>query len=154
MHITIAAADTTQMPQILHFLEALFIELGEERASLDFLTPSLIESLLESGKTWAFLAKVAHKPVGLLTLTESQAAYAGGAYGVMDELYVLPEFRSHQVGKALIEQAKTIAQQRGWKRIAVTAPTDKKWHRTVQFYEKNGFTFTGPKLKWVIEEVQ
>ena len=42
-----------------------------------------------------------YKTVGIATLTESQSIYAGGNYGLLDEMYVLPEFRSANIGKNL-----------------------------------------------------
>jgi hypothetical protein len=40
-----------------------------------------------------------------------------------------------------------VARERGWRRLDVTAPPGDAWRRTVAFYEKNGFVFTGPKLR-------
>lgn len=67
---------------------------------------------------------------------------------MIDEMYVLPEYRSQNAGGLLVEKAKEIGKERGWKRIDVTAPTEERWKRTVSFYEKCGFVFTGPKLKY------
>ncbi len=104
--------------------------------------------ILSNRKTQVLKACLdSHGIIGILTLTESQAIYAGGYYGVIDEMYVDPEFRSKDVGKKLVQQAKDPATEKGWKRIDVTAPTDGNV-RTIRFYEKNGFVFTGPKLKF------
>ena len=134
----------------IELLTALYLELGEEKESLDYLNKELLEKILATDKTKIYLGKSNEKIIGLFTLTESQAIYAGGTYGVIDEMYVLPAYRSQNIGKIFLEKIKKIGIEKGWKRIDVTAPTEEKWKRTVRFYEKNGFVFTGPKLKWKV----
>lgn len=85
--------------------------------------------------------------VGLLTLVETFALYAGGNYGVIDEMYVAPEYRSRGAGKMLLAAAKELGRQKRWLRLDVTAPPEVEWQRTVNFYEREGFVFTGPKLR-------
>lgn len=149
MKIKNASPDETK--KVKQFLANLYLELGEEQESLEFLTDELIISMVNNGSTKIFLAEDNDGIIGLLTLTESQAIYAGGKYGVIDEMYVIPEYRSKQVGALLVNKAKEIAQEKNWKRIDVTAPTEERWKRTVAFYEKCGFVFTGPKLKFQLE---
>lgn len=86
--------------------------------------------------------------VGILTLVETFAIYAGGNYGVIDEMYVAPEYRSQGVGKMLLDAAKEYARRKNWLRLDVTAPPEEEWRRTVKFYEREGFVFTGPKLRY------
>lgn len=62
-------------------------------------------------------------------------------------MYVKPHLRSNYIGNVIIENIKLIGKQRQWKRIDVTTPNEKKWKRTITFYEKCGFVFTGSKLK-------
>lgn len=108
-----------------------------------------LEDLAAEGDRFvALLAREgAAEPVGVLTLTESFAIFAGGRYGVIDELWVDPARRSSGVGRVLLEAAVAVARERGWRRLDVTAPGGDAWRRTVAFYEKNGFVFTGPKLR-------
>lgn len=47
----------------------------------------------------------------------------------------------------LIQKVIAIALTKNWKRIDVTAPTNENTS-TINFYKRNGFTFTGPKLKY------
>ncbi len=148
MVISIIQAGAKEINTIIALLKELYLELGEEADSIVFVNEELIENIINSKKTAIYLAKSElGNAVGIITLTESQAIYAGGSYGTIDEMYVIPEFRSNRVGLLLMEEVKAIGQIRGWKRIYVTAPTEKRWERTVLFYEKCGFQFTGPKLK-------
>ena len=102
----------------------------------------------EGGRFSAFLALGPKgEAVGVATLFEAFAIYAGGHYGVIDEMYVEPEYRSRGVGGKLLDAVKDHARRRGWMRIDVTAPPEKRWERTVKFYEAQGFVFTGPKMR-------
>jgi GNAT superfamily N-acetyltransferase len=83
---------------------------------------------------------------GIMTLVECFAVYANGYYGVINEMYVKPQFRSHGIGGLLVKSAKKWGIECSWRRIDVTAPESERWIRTQQFYEKQGFVFTGPKL--------
>ena len=85
-------------------------------------------------------------PVGLITLTESISIYAGGEIGVINELYVLPQWRSEGVGKMLIDETKALAEARGWRRLEVTTPGD-EYEKTIHFYEREGFFRIGPRMK-------
>lgn len=88
--------------------------------------------------------------LGILTLSTAFAIYANGEYGVIDEMFVAPPHRSSGIGALLVNAARNIGKQQGWKRIDVTAPESERWERTRHFYEKLGFVFTGPKLKLLL----
>ena len=89
------------------------------------------------------------KIIGMISFTESQSIYSGGIYGSIDEMYVEPQYRSSKIGHLMVEKVKKMALERKWTRIVVTAPTGDN-ERAVNFYERNGFQFTGPKLKWLV----
>ena len=89
--------------------------------------------------------------VGVLTLAECFAIYAGGRFGIINELYVSSGHRSEGVGERLVAAACEYGKTRDWRRIDVTAPAGERWQRTVAFYERLGFVFTGPKLKLILE---
>lgn len=88
--------------------------------------------------------------VGVITVAESSSLSAGGRYGVINELYVVPDYRSEGVGKMLMDFAKEIGQQQGWARIEVTTPGD-EFDKTLRFYEREGFMKIGPRYKFMIE---
>ena len=147
--IEIVQAGAADRAAVLDLVERLLVELEErpeEFAGID--RARVLAELAEAGDRFAaFLAREDGRDIGILTLTEHVAIYAGGRYGVIDELYVAPGRRSAGVGATLIEAAKTHGAARGWRRIDVTAPPGAAWERSVRFYEKLGFVFTGPKLR-------
>jgi GNAT superfamily N-acetyltransferase len=104
-----------------------------------------------SGRFLALLAKEESGAViGVLTLSTSFALYAGGEYGVIDEMYVRPGYRCRGVGRQLVVAAMAIAHEKGWFRLDVTGPEDERGERAVHFYKKLGFEFSGPKLRLLV----
>ncbi len=81
---------------------------------------------------------------GIITVAECISISAGGIYGVINELYVLPPWRSGGVGRLLVSQVVALAEERQWRRIEVTTPGD-DFSRTLHFYEKEGFYRIGPR---------
>lgn len=152
--MTLEQVNNSSSHIIIQFLKELYQELGEESESIQFLTPDFVKQMLSANSTEVYLAYDHNKEaVGMITLTESQAFYAGGKYGAIDEMYIKPGYRSNNLGSQIIMELRQIAKRKGWKRLDVTAPAEERWQRTVDFYKKNGFEFTGPKLKLKIHGV-
>jgi len=143
----------SDLPEVLRLVERLLAELADETdefAGLD--RERTLSDLERERQANGFVALLARNDgggaaIGVLTLTETFAIYAGGRYGVIDELYVEPAHRSAGIGRLLLEEAVAVARERGWRRLDVTAPPGAAWSRTIAFYEANGFVFTGPKLR-------
>ncbi len=132
----------------------LLQELGEEGDDLGTLNEKKVTTEWKQAgdRFQVFAAKTSDGTIiGVMTLVETFAIYANGNYGIINEMYTDPEFRSGGVGAALIDAAKEYGKARAWERIDVTAPESESWERTRRFYESQGFTFTGPKLKFVLK---
>jgi GNAT superfamily N-acetyltransferase len=100
---------------------------------------------------WAFVGVDADSaPVVFATLAESFAVFAGGRYGILNELWVRGDSRSTGIGAMMIEHLAEFGRQRGWRRMDVSAPQDPKWDRSVEFYLARGFQRTGRKLKLML----
>ncbi|MEW8500042.1 MAG: GNAT family N-acetyltransferase, partial [Candidatus Thiodiazotropha taylori] len=109
----------------------------------------ILQDLIEQNKYIVFIAcSERNESIGLLTLYESYALYAGGAFGTIPELYVQPAYRSSQVGLRLLLHAREFAASKGWSRLEVTTPPLPQFDKTLAFYEREGFAITGGrKLK-------
>jgi len=106
--------------------------------------------LLSEGSGFhAFLFQVESISVGVITVSQSAAIYAGGHYGVIEELYVEPEFRSKLIGKALLGKVMSFAREQRWPRLEVSTPENERWQRTIDFYRREGFVDNsiGERLK-------
>jgi GNAT superfamily N-acetyltransferase len=150
--MTIVRLSIDDASEVLDSVLALLRELGQEAEGLGQLD---VERTMQG---WRRLSERVHvlaardsggAIVGVLTLCEEFAIYANGLLGVINEMYVVPSSRSQGVGKRLIDEAKALAREMGWSRLDVTAPESARWERTRAFYRREGFTFAGPKLKYV-----
>ena len=112
-------------------------------------TTARLKDFIDREKYGVFVAYDSdHRAIGFVTLCESYALYAEGAFGTIPELYVRPEHRSKDVGLRLISAAKSFGVARGWKRLEVTTPPLPQFDKTLAFYEREGFAITGGrKLK-------
>jgi GNAT superfamily N-acetyltransferase len=97
---------------------------------------------------WAYGAFDEDRLVGVCTLAESFAFFANGTYGIINELWVDPEYRSAGLGGQLLSFIIEQARVQGWQRLDVSSPTEERWIRSFDFYIKYGFSFTGKKLKY------
>ncbi len=138
---------------VFDWVMRLLTELGEEGDELGALAENkVLQAWREMAERFhVFVAKNETGEIcGILTLAEAFAIYANGNYGIINEMYVAPEYRSAGIGARLVDAAKNFGRQKGWARIDVTAPESERWERTRRFYEKQGFVFTGPKLKFLL----
>lgn len=112
-----------------------------------------LKSAILENKTTILIAKSQNLPVGIITIYEGFALYANGLFGVISELFVLPEYRKQNVGKALIDNAKEYAKKQNWSRLEVATPPIQAFERSLAFYEKEGFELSGGrKLKFEINK--
>ena len=153
MQTRIIRASSEQLGVVLVLVERLLAELsdqGNPSEALDCagIVPQLIAA---SDRFIAFLAlNEEGTPIGVVTLTEAVAVYAGGLYGIISELYVEPAYRSTGIRRELLKVVHAEARSRGWTRVDVAAPPASRWDRTFRFYVQNGFVFTGRKLKYLL----
>lgn len=108
-----------------------------------------LKEFVDHEKYFVFVARSrSGSPAGFISLYESYALYAEGAFGTIPELYVRPEYRANGLGLRLVSQAKSFGASRGWTRLEVTTPPLPQFDRTLAFYEREGFAISGGrKLK-------
>ncbi|KPV39597.1 hypothetical protein AN478_10725 [Thiohalorhabdus denitrificans] len=100
---------------------------------------------LRAGTYRSFLARKEREvgPLGLINVTEAHALYAGGAFGLVPEFYVRPEWRSQGVGRELLNAVRRLGREREWGRLELTTPPLPAFERTYAFYEREGLTVAG-----------
>lgn len=101
------------------------------------------EELLSAGHYAAIIGWSDVTSVAVSTITETYALYAGGKIGVIQEFYVIPEFRCSGVGAMLLEQVKNYGQKQGWSCIELCSPPLPEFERTLSFYQNNGLVPVG-----------
>lgn len=144
--INLVVADESHTGVVAEMLASLFAEVGHTLTA-----PEIADMFIEIDEDSLHSTLLAMnddgEAVGVLTLVESLALYAGGRIGVINELYVVPPYRSEGVGKILLDAAKELAEERGWQRLEVTTPGE-QYEKTLQFYEREGFLPIGPRYKF------
>ncbi|CAK0779781.1 GCN5-related N-acetyltransferase [Gammaproteobacteria bacterium] len=115
-------------------------------------TTTRLKDLISRDKYFVYIARnEIDNAVGFVSLSESYALYAEGAFGTIPEFYIRPKYRSLGVGFRLMLLAKSHGRSMGWKRLEVTTPPMPQFERTLSFYEREGFTIAGGrKLKVVL----
>lgn len=142
--------------EIADFLAILYAELFGIDAVLSeqVLQKSKAQWIKEPSRHRAFkVIDNSDEAVAFFTLAEAFAFFAHGAYGIINELWVMPKHRSKGVGGEVLAMIKALAKENGWGRIDVSAPPFEEWIRTFEFYQKYGFVFTGKKLKFINSEI-
>ena len=141
--------------EIVRLVNDLISELTGKRFVINEIEAiEFIERSIEKRDYFAFLAlDDRQNALGIITVGESGAVYAGGAFGVIHEFYIVREMRSNGIGNQLIEKVKETAAVMGWKRLEAGAPPYPRWERTTNFYLREGFAEIGPRLKWIAEPI-
>ena len=148
--ISVQAAQDKDVAIVSSFVHALLDELsGGKPPAIEGVT-EVAEVILAGSSVITAIAYADDDPVGVMTLNECAAIYAGGKFGEISELYVRPDMRSQGVAQQLLDHAQQEPRARGWKRIEVGAPSQPDWHRTLNFYLRNGFDEVGPRLRRLV----
>jgi GNAT superfamily N-acetyltransferase len=138
------------VPDAVHvgrFANALLMELSRSLSRNDERVEPANRLLALGDRIFGFLAFEQEEPIAAITISENAAIYAGGMFGIITELYVIPELRSAGVAKMLINAATSIGRERGWRQIEVGAPHQPAWERSLKFYLRARFVEIGPRLK-------
>jgi len=141
--ISFRIADSSNTASVAMLLAALFEEV-EHTPNAEEIADMFAEIDEDDSHSTLLALNEDEDIVGILTIVECLSISAGGKYGVLNELYVVPEYRSEGVGKMLVDEAKDLAESRDWKRIEVTTPGD-EFSKTLRFYEREGFYRIGPR---------
>jgi ribosomal protein S18 acetylase RimI-like enzyme len=101
---------------------------------LDFVKDGLVKR-----RSVLLAAKVEEKIVGyaLLTLPREQTFEVRETFGIVNELYVLPEFRRKGIGKKLLEQCLNRIKAEGFKTARISVLSGDKG--AIRLYKKLGF---------------
>lgn len=148
--IELLVADESHTDLVAALLAGLFEEVGHDLEAPEIAARFVAIDSDDRHSTLLALDGDSGDAVGVVTVTESLALYAGGRIGVINELYVVPPFRSEGVGKILLDAVKTLADERGWARLEVTTPGE-DYDKTLHFYEREGFFRIGPRFKYDLD---
>ena len=140
-------ADAAEIARMAKALTDEIIEMiGEGHFDIDpQVSASLAQEWMEADHYISYIAldETAGTTIGMATLCESRSIYAQGVFGIIQEFYVAPQWRSREVGAHLVEACVAHGRASGWKRLELATPPLPEFARTVSFYKDNGFEPTG-----------
>lgn len=101
------------------------------------------QEFIEKGYYTAILGTYAGEAIALATIAQTYALYAGGKIGVIQEFYVVPEFRSRGVGEQLIAQVRAYCETNAWSCMELCTPPLPEFERALSFYQAHGLVPVG-----------
>ncbi|OUQ29660.1 GNAT family N-acetyltransferase [Massilimicrobiota sp. An134] len=116
MNIIFEKASRKDVPIILQFIKDLarYEKLENEVIA----TEELIEEwLFDKEKAEVIFAVVDHKKIGFALFFHNFSTFLGRADLYLEDLYIMPEYRGHGYGKAMIKELARIAVERGCGRL-------------------------------------
>lgn len=116
MNIIFEKASRKDVPIILQFIKDLarYEKLENEVIA----TEELIEEwLFDKEKVEVIFAVVDHKKIGFALFFHNFSTFLGRAGLYLEDLYIMPEYRGHGYGKAMIKELARIAVERGCGRL-------------------------------------
>ena len=140
-------SEITDEKRIQSYICSLYAELFGESAIPTQAEFEHIFNVLSEHFHTAYEVTAGSDVVAFFTLSESFSIFAKGRYGIINELWVSPDYRSRGIGSNVVDEIVSLAKLNGWSRIDVSAPPNAEWDKTFEFYQKCGFEFTGRKLK-------
>jgi GNAT superfamily N-acetyltransferase len=148
LNYEIKRAELKDSYSIVILVQSLLSELHKKDVDLNLeCSVEVCSRIIANDDNRIFIALDKEKVIGVITVVQSMAIYAGGRFGIINEFYVLPEYRSCGVGNLLIEETIKLGKSKEWHRIEVGAPNENNWQRTIDFYIRENFTPIGPRLK-------
>jgi ribosomal protein S18 acetylase RimI-like enzyme len=104
-------ARRTDVPRLLYLMQAFYAEDGmlfhQEPAGR-----ALLRLIEEPALGWVTVVEIDGEVIGYLAVTLGYSIEFHGQYGLIDEIYVVPPFRRHGIGTALIEELFRICRER------------------------------------------
>lgn len=141
-------ADASDAEIVATMVHRLLIEISDRTASTAFYVDQAASAQtarrwLELGHYQALLAYEDEQPLGVATIVQSYALYAGGAIGVIQEFFVAKQARSSGLGTLMLERIGELARRRGWQALELCTPPLPEFDRALSFYQHHDFKPVG-----------
>jgi GNAT superfamily N-acetyltransferase len=142
--------DVGDAPVVARLVDALLVELSGSSSRYEQRLATAHKLLAEEDRIIGFLVVEEQHALGVIMISENASISGGGAFGVITELYVIPEKRSAGVAKLLVDATTALGRERSWSRVQVGASYQPAWERSLKFYLRNGFVEVGPRLQLLL----
>jgi branched-chain amino acid aminotransferase len=147
-HVRTARGD--DIAPVTAAVEQLLLELGGSPAPRAALEAATRELLADGEAGVVLVAQAREGIVGVLGASWQTAIHVPGRYGLIQDLWVHPAWRSRAIGSDLLLALSELAAGRRISRIEVGLPRESfaAVASTELFYRRNGFTSLGPRMRW------
>jgi GNAT superfamily N-acetyltransferase len=136
-------------PEIAACVAELLIELGGAPTAPSLLAKAALALIDDREAGAVLLADHDRHIVGLLGVSWLQAIRTQGRYGLIQELWVHPAWRSQTIGADLLAALFEFAREREITRLEVGLPGERfpNLAATEAFYTNNGFQMIGTRMR-------
>ena len=154
---TIRLAGDADVDGVVSSVEQLLTELGGRRPPRSALEDEVRAALEDPGVGVLFVAEAGGEIVadadgeivGVLSASWQRALHVPGRYATIQDLWVDAEWRSRQIGAALVEALADLCREQGVARIEVGLPRESfaAIRATEAFYLGSDFEQLGPRMR-------
>ena len=141
----IRTASVGEEAQIVRLINELIVELGGSALPVDDAVSTVKSFISGTMEGEIILAHEGADLVGVCTLTYQPSIRTLGRYGIIQEMYVRPEFRGENLGTKIIETAAAVAKSAGCSIVELGTPPDDE--RAEKFYRRVGFSQVGARMR-------
>jgi ribosomal protein S18 acetylase RimI-like enzyme len=141
----IRTAEPGEESKVVELINELIVELGGAPLPVNEATITARSFIDGDRDGMVIVATNQDALVGVCTLTYQPSIRTLGKYGIIQEMYVSPEFRSSKLGARLIDKAKDIASDAGCTMVELSTPPNGE--RAESFYRNIGFTQVGVRMR-------
>jgi GNAT superfamily N-acetyltransferase len=147
----VRAASVADAPAAAAGVRELLVELGGTPPAADVMEAVTRELIEDPDNGAVLVAEAGGVLIGVLAASWPVAIHSAGRYGLIQDLWVDPAWRSRAIGRELLQAFFALAVQRGASRVEVGIPRDDfpRLEATRRFYLDNGFSSLGARLRWL-----
>jgi GNAT superfamily N-acetyltransferase len=148
----IREATHKDVPAVVTGVRELLVELGGKPLATPVLAETAHALIDDDSAGVVLIAERKEELVGIIGVSWQVAMRIPGRYGVIQELWVKPEFRYMTIGADLVAALAEVARKQGVERIEVGLPSERypALSATEAFYVNNGFTEIGMRMRRVV----
>ncbi|HTZ87477.1 MAG TPA: GNAT family N-acetyltransferase [Solirubrobacteraceae bacterium] len=148
----IRLAHAEDAPAVAAAVRELLLELSGTAPALDAMERTTRAVLANPGLGVVLVACERERIVGVLSASWQTAIHVPGRYGLIQDLWVAPDRRSASLGRLLLLALFELAVEHEIVRIEVGLPSERfaGLDATRSFYETNGFTLLGPRMRQML----
>ena len=152
--ITIRTCQNNEVETLQNLNDEVFIDNSTYDTDLDLTWAKgekgkqYFNDLLNNKEAYAIIAEEDGKPIGYLAASEKHIDYRKSKYLEIENMGVVPEYRSQGVGKQLIEECFKWAKEKGYQKLFVNTYFANE--KAFSFYKNTGFTEIDISLEKVL----